>query len=134
MLIFQKIITGIKQRIYTPRQPYSKPTISPYNQHRLIVISFIYAKKEEEKALFLKRRCAQGHTQPVASSFDEVVGLEVFSNQGAHVVDGLQVLQEANQLQQLRVTVVIVPALDGDAVVDVVTVRMRRVVHQNGLK
>jgi len=91
-------------------------------------------KKEEVEKLFLKRRCAQGDAQPVASPFDEVVRLKVLSNQGAHVVDVLQVLQEANQLQQLRVTVVVVPALNGDAVVDVVTVRMRRVVHQNGLK
>ena len=39
-------------------------------------------------------------------------------------------LEESDELQQLCVLVIIVPAHDGDAVVDLVPIGMRGVVHQ----
>jgi hypothetical protein len=52
---------------------------------------------------------------------------------GPHVLRVADVLEEADELQQLGVRVVVVPALDGDAVLRVVGVRVGRVIHQNGL-
>lgn len=42
-------------------------------------------------------------------------------------------LEEADELEQLCVLVVVVPAHDGDAVVDLVSIGMRGVVHQHTL-
>jgi hypothetical protein len=39
--------------------------------------------------------------------------------------------QEPHQLEQLHVVVVVIPALDGDAVLDLVAVGVRRVLYQH---
>jgi hypothetical protein len=64
---------------------------------------------------------------------DKLVGLEVRADKWAHVVGGLDALQEAQQLEELGVAVVIVPALNRDAIVDLVAVCIGRVVHQQRL-
>ena len=43
-------------------------------------------------------------------------------------------LQEADEFQQLSVLVVVVPAHDGDAIVDLVSIGVRGVVHQYTLE
>eukprot|EP00601_Ochromonadales_sp_CCMP2298_P013896 CAMPEP_0173232584 /NCGR_PEP_ID=MMETSP1142-20121109/9076_1 /TAXON_ID=483371 /ORGANISM="non described non described, Strain CCMP2298" /LENGTH=179 /DNA_ID=CAMNT_0014162179 /DNA_START=72 /DNA_END=612 /DNA_ORIENTATION=+ len=68
--------------------------------------------------------------QPRPCPLHQQVRLEVRPHYGSDVVHSLQGLEEPDQLQQLRVGVVVVPGLDGHSVVVVVAVGVRGVVHQ----
>ena len=67
------------------------------------------------------------------SALYQLVGLEVLPNEWSHIVNAVDTLQKPNELQQLGIIVIIVPALNRHAIVDVVAVRMRGVVHQQRL-
>mmetsp|Transcript_10462 Transcript_10462/g.28670 ORF Transcript_10462/g.28670 Transcript_10462/m.28670 type:complete len:200 (-) Transcript_10462:1107-1706(-) len=47
----------------------------------------------------------------------------------SHVIDLRELLQEGQQSQELGVVLVVIPGLDGDAVLQLETERLRRVVH-----
>lgn len=79
--------------------------------------------------LILEWRSSELYTQAIPGSLDQVIGLEMLPNHWPVVIHPVKVLQEPNELQQLCVTVIVIPALNRDTIVDVVAVCMRGVVH-----
>lgn len=48
----------------------------------------------------------------------------------ADIVCGLYALQESQQLEQLGITFIVVPTLNRNAIIDVIAVRMRRIIYK----
>ena len=82
---------------------------------------------------FLERRRPNLYGETLSRSLYQDVRLEVISHEWSDIGLRLQRLKECDELEQLYVTVIVEPTLNGYSVLEVVAVRVRRVVHKHSL-